>query len=48
VFVPLVGPTLVHGVIEIRGIVTNEVLNISQFRRPMDAVRIMLTKQDYR
>lgn len=46
-FVPLIGPTLVHGVLEIHGLLTTELSSALQCRRPVDAVRNMLNRQDY-
>ena len=49
VFVPLLGPTTGHGVLEIHGLLpANANQDNNYFKRPIETLRTMINNKDYR
>lgn len=49
VFVPLIGPTTSHGVLEIHGLIPENISDdATYFQRQVDVMRTMLNNKDYR
>jgi hypothetical protein len=49
VFVPFIGPTTSHGVLEVHGLIPENITgDVEYFKRQVDVMRTMLNNKDYR